>query len=106
MTMKMEDFAFLTEGRIDKVSFIKEGPIPASTFAMTIPTGTSEVFLIHVSVSLDGITWYSDESPRYTNTFSDISVTAQCYPNNIRMFPSLGGAAGFYRVLGVKNDIQ
>lgn len=106
MALKMEDFSFLTQGKIDKVIFIKEGPIPTGTFAVDIPTGMSEVFLPHLSISLDGVTWYSDESPRYTGTASDVSISGTCYPNNVRIFPNTGGAGGFYRILGVKNDIS
>jgi len=106
--MNLVDFGFLSDGLIDKVIFIKEGVVPPSTFSLNVSTDTTEIFFPHVSVSLDGLKWYTDESPRYSDasTFPDISVSATCYSGLVRMFPTLGAPGGFYRIIGVKNDIQ
>ena len=110
MALQSTDFNFLSEGTIDRVVFAKED----STVYPTGTTGnhvdievpyTSELMLVQASVSVDGQSWYSEDSPRYgTGTSTDLSISSRSYSGKIRI--SLQAPAGvtklYYRVVGIK----
>lgn len=110
MALQSIDFNFLSEGTIDRVVFVKED-------STVYPTGTngnrvdievpytSELMLVQASVSVDGQSWYSEDSPRYgTGTSTDLSISSHSYSGKIRI--SLQAPPGitkvYYRVVGIK----
>lgn len=111
MALQAVDFNFLSEGTIDRVVFVGEGntPYPTGTNGnyVDVPVqNTSELMLVQASVSLDGETWYSEDSPRYggTSTSADLLIQSYSAPGRVRVF--LQAPAGttklYYRVVGVK----
>lgn len=107
MALQSTDFNFLSEGTIDRVIFVAEGSVNSGTFQLDIPVpNTSELMLVQASVSIDGQSWYSEESPRYggASTGPDLSVQSYSAPSRIRIFPSnqTGVWPLYYRVVGVK----
>jgi hypothetical protein len=110
MALQSIYFNFLSEGTIDRVVFVKED----STVYPTGTTGnyvdievpyTSELMLVQASVSVDGQSWYSEDSPRYgTGTGTDLSISSHSYSGKIRI--SLQAPPGitkvYYRVVGIK----
>lgn len=111
MALDVKDFGFLSEGVTERVIFVKEGstPIPtvlgANSVDITVPD-TSELMMVRASVSLDGVSWYSEDSPRYSNgsTGTDLSVSSYSAPSRIRLFfvvPS-GTTTVYYRAVGLK----
>lgn len=111
MALQSTDFNFLSEGTIDRVIFVKEGntayPTGTSDNYVDIPVPyTSELMLVQASVSIDGQSWYSEESPRYggASTGTDLSVTSYSAPGRIRLFLQAPGGVTqlYYRAVGVK----
>ena len=110
MALQSTDFNFLSEGTIDRVVFVKED----STVYPTGTTGnyvdievpyTSELMLVQASVSVDGQSWYSEDSPRYgTGASTDLSISSHSYSGKIRIFLQAppGITKVYYRVVGIK----
>lgn len=109
--MDFENFSFLSSKKIDKVIYKIQDSVSVSGFSIFNVTTTdiSYAFLPFLSVSFDGITWFSDESPSYTNgdVTTDLSISGTSYPGIVRLAISCPGYSGtvYYRILGVKNDI-
>lgn len=110
MALQSTDFNFLSEGTVDRVVFVKED-------STVYPTGTngnyvdievpytSELMLVQASVSTDGQSWYSEDSPRYgTGTSTDLSISSRSYSGKIRIFLQAppGVTKLYYRVVGIK----
>lgn len=110
MALQSTDFNFLSEGTIDRVVFVKEDNTvyPTGTNGnyvdIEVPY-TSELMLVQASVSVDGQSWYSEDSPRYgTGISTDLSISSHSYSGKIRI--SLQAPPGitkvYYRVVGIK----
>ena len=110
MALQSTDFNFLSEGTIDRVVFVKEDNTvyPTGTNGnyvdIEVPY-TSELMLVQASVSVDGQSWYSEDSPRYgTGVSTDLSISSRSYSGKIRISlqAPLGITKVYYRVVGIK----
>lgn len=111
MALQAVDFNFLSEGTIDRVVFVREGntPYPTGTNGnyVDVPVqNASELVLVQASVSIDGQSWYSEDSPRYGGASTDIDLSVQSYSvsGRIRLFfqAPAGSTKLYYRVVGIK----
>lgn len=101
--MNINDFNFISEGRTERVLFVDEGT--TTGFQKDIPVPFSDLMMVRASISLDGISWYSDESPRYADagTFPDLDISAYSAANRIHIFTTIpSGATAYYRVVGTE----
>lgn len=101
--MNIDNFNFISEGRTERVLFVDEGATTGFSKEITVPF--SDLLMVRASISLDGISWYSDESPRYADasTGPDLSISAYSAANRIKIFTTMpSGATAYYRVVGTE----
>ena len=110
MALQSIDFNFLSEGIVDRVVFVKDDstvyPIGNIGNYIDIPVSNiQELMLVQASISTDGQSWYSEDSPRYgTGTSTDLSISSHSYSGKIRIFLQAppGITKVYYRVVGIK----
>lgn len=103
--MDINNFNFLSDQNIDKVIWSGEGVIPAGQFNTDVPTGTDELMLLYVAVSIDGSSWYSDAMPPMssTGTSAEVEVYAYSAPNRVNLVVARQNPGPtHYRILGVR----
>lgn len=103
--MDINNFNFLSDQSIDKVIWTGEGVIPSGQNVTDIPTGTNELMMLYIAVSVDGQSWYSDALPPISKngTRPEVDVSAYSAPNRVNLFV-IRETPGptYYRILGVR----